>query len=203
MEKRMRINSSVIIELRRQRAWSQQQLADVACVSLRTIQRIESSKKASQESIKAIAAAFDITVNDLLESNAARKPSKKLKLAGAILIFLSVIASLFIIANVNAEPLMIKLQVTSDEQTTNVQLIHESGQTGEMIIDSEFKLELTPTIIHDNKIRIETQIFEASKDGDFELVSSPTVITDDRTRATIKLDTPSQTHYVIHLTPHL
>jgi len=203
MKIQMKINSSMIIELRRQRAWSQQQLADIACISLRTIQRIESSKKASQESIKAIAAAFDITVNHLLEPDTSSKQSRKLKLAGGILLAFSFAASLFIMTNVNAESLMIKLQVTSDDKTTNVQLVHDSGQKGKVIIDDEFKLEITPTIIHDNKVSIKTRIFETNESGDFELISSPTVITDNRTKATIRLDTPKQAHYTIILTPHL
>ena len=47
---------------REQRHWSQEHLADLAGVSLRTLQRIESGETASQESIKALAAAFDVDV---------------------------------------------------------------------------------------------------------------------------------------------
>jgi hypothetical protein len=47
-------------ELRRERSWSQEQLAEVSGLSLRTIQRIESSGKAGCGSINALASAFDI-----------------------------------------------------------------------------------------------------------------------------------------------
>ena len=46
-------------ELREKRAWSQEQLAGIAGISLRTVQRIESGKPASFESLKTIASAFD------------------------------------------------------------------------------------------------------------------------------------------------
>ena len=49
-----------------EKAWSQEQLALIAEVSVRTIQRIENGRPASFESLKAIAAAFDIDVKELL-----------------------------------------------------------------------------------------------------------------------------------------
>lgn len=45
---------------REQRHWSQEHLADLAGISLRTLQRIESGETASQESMKALAAAFNV-----------------------------------------------------------------------------------------------------------------------------------------------
>jgi transcriptional regulator with XRE-family HTH domain len=60
-------NSKRIRELREGRSWPQQQLADVADVSLRTVQRIESGKSATQETLSAIASALDVEVSTLLE----------------------------------------------------------------------------------------------------------------------------------------
>ncbi|MEC8232394.1 MAG: DUF4019 domain-containing protein [Pseudomonadota bacterium] len=62
----MKIDTQKLIELRNAKAWSQQHLADVSGLSLRTIQRIEKNQSASQESVKAIAAAFDGTPDMLL-----------------------------------------------------------------------------------------------------------------------------------------
>ena len=50
---------------REERAWSQRQLADVADVSLRTIQRLEKDGSASFETLMAVAQAFDIDVKQL------------------------------------------------------------------------------------------------------------------------------------------
>lgn len=52
-------------KLRQQRNWSQEQLAQFSGLSLRTIQRIESGHKASLESLKSIAAVFDVDVATL------------------------------------------------------------------------------------------------------------------------------------------
>lgn len=49
-----------IRSLRLDRAWSQEHLADLAGVSVRTIQRLEQGHPASLETTKALAAAFDV-----------------------------------------------------------------------------------------------------------------------------------------------
>ena len=71
-------DSEKIKSLRVRRAWSQEQIADIAGVSHRTIQRIEAGSKASFESLRAIAAAFDLDVNEILEKpQPARKQAQE------------------------------------------------------------------------------------------------------------------------------
>ena len=55
----------VIRELRLEKGWSQEQLAEMAGVSSRTIQRIENGCEVSIETIKCLAAVFEIDFNDL------------------------------------------------------------------------------------------------------------------------------------------
>lgn len=45
---------------REERHWSQEHLAELAGIGLRTVQRIENGEKASHESVMALAAAFDV-----------------------------------------------------------------------------------------------------------------------------------------------
>ncbi|WP_435929327.1 2TM domain-containing protein [Dryocola sp. BD613] len=56
---------STIKALRLSRAWSQEQLAELSSLSVRTVQRIENGGQASLETLGAIAAAFDLNVADL------------------------------------------------------------------------------------------------------------------------------------------
>ncbi|HEY4342542.1 MAG TPA: helix-turn-helix domain-containing protein [Steroidobacteraceae bacterium] len=58
----MKLNSAVIRQEREKRAWSQEHLAGVTGLALRTIQRIEATSSASYESASAIAAVFDLPV---------------------------------------------------------------------------------------------------------------------------------------------
>lgn len=47
---------------REERHWSQEHLADLAGIGLRTVQRIEKGEPASRETMKALAAAFNVDV---------------------------------------------------------------------------------------------------------------------------------------------
>lgn len=58
----MKIDTALLKQERSKRAWSQDHLAQVAGIGLRTIQRIESSGLASNESIASIATALGTTV---------------------------------------------------------------------------------------------------------------------------------------------
>lgn len=60
--------------LREQRAWSQQQLAEICAVSERTIQRVEQGESVAFETLKAIAAAFNLDVSELVEK-APKEPA--------------------------------------------------------------------------------------------------------------------------------
>lgn len=61
----MKINAELVLELRTKKSWSQEELALVAGVNLRTIQRIEKEVTASLQTKKALASAFSIHISDL------------------------------------------------------------------------------------------------------------------------------------------
>lgn len=55
----------LVQKLRLQRGWSQQQLADLSGLSIRTIQRIENGQSASIETMKSLASVFEIDFTQL------------------------------------------------------------------------------------------------------------------------------------------
>ncbi len=59
-----------IKELRKQKHWSQDHLAQISGLSIRTIQRIERDQKAGFESLKALSSVFDIEINELQRETA-------------------------------------------------------------------------------------------------------------------------------------
>ena len=65
--------------LRENRCWSQEQLAELSGLSLRTIQRIEGSNRVSLDSMIALAAAFEIDVVTLERELAMDKTSSEWK----------------------------------------------------------------------------------------------------------------------------
>lgn len=57
----------IVKKLREQRNWSQEQLAKMAGLSLRTIQRVEAGNKASLETLKSLASVFEVELTKLTE----------------------------------------------------------------------------------------------------------------------------------------
>ena len=64
----------MIRKLRLRHGWSQDQLAQMAGLNTRTIQRIERGHKASLESLKALAAVFEIELSQLTQEIEMDKP---------------------------------------------------------------------------------------------------------------------------------
>lgn len=57
----------VVKKLRQKNNWSQEQLAILCGVSLRTIQRVEAGNQASLETLKSLASVFEIEISKLTE----------------------------------------------------------------------------------------------------------------------------------------
>lgn len=57
----------IIRKLRLERGWSQEQLAEMSGLSVRTIQRIERGQKPGLESLKCLAAVFETEVANLMQ----------------------------------------------------------------------------------------------------------------------------------------
>lgn len=55
----------IVRKLRLEKGWSQEQLAEISGLSVRTIQRVERGQKPSLETLKSLAAVFELNVSDL------------------------------------------------------------------------------------------------------------------------------------------
>lgn len=71
----------ILKPLRLEKGWSQEQLAEIAGVSLRTIQRIENGAACSLETAKALAAVFDTKPDTFLHSPEKLPPQQMEQLA--------------------------------------------------------------------------------------------------------------------------
>lgn len=69
----------IVRKIRLQRGWSQEQLAELSGLSVRTIQRIERGQTPGLESLKSLAAVFEVQVSDLQQEH-EMTPSAKLTL---------------------------------------------------------------------------------------------------------------------------
>ncbi|MFN3214667.1 MAG: helix-turn-helix domain-containing protein [Henriciella sp.] len=76
----MKPNAEKIKRWREERLWSQEHLADLAGIGLRTVQRIENGDSASHDSVMALAAAFNVDVSALTfdaEAEAAKAAQRE------------------------------------------------------------------------------------------------------------------------------
>jgi transcriptional regulator with XRE-family HTH domain len=71
-------SSNQVKQLRLQRAWSQEQLAELAGLSVRTIQRIENGDRPGLETLSALAAVFEVNVADI--TGDSRRATKSLSI---------------------------------------------------------------------------------------------------------------------------
>ena len=55
----MELRGDIVKEMRLANSWTQQHLADICSVNLRTIQRVENKGTASLETVMALCVAFD------------------------------------------------------------------------------------------------------------------------------------------------
>ena len=73
----MKVDSSFIRQQRERRAWSQEHLAEVTGLGLRTIQRIETTGAASYESARSLAAVLGVDVAALRVEAPVPAPSRR------------------------------------------------------------------------------------------------------------------------------
>jgi transcriptional regulator with XRE-family HTH domain len=89
----MLINAGVVRNRRSARGWTQQQLADVTGLSLRTVQRVEANGNGSHETVAALCAVLEVERDTLLrEAVAASQALTHRWLGGAMAGLLGAIA---------------------------------------------------------------------------------------------------------------
>ena len=88
----MEVSSERVREARMARGWTQQQLAEIANLSLRTVQRVEKQSVASNETVSALSAVLEIPRTELMTLNpnqpghaAAERSMGRLLAAAALL----------------------------------------------------------------------------------------------------------------------
>jgi len=182
----MKINSQLIISERDKRAWSQQHLATVTGLALRTIQRIETNGSGSYESVTAIASCLGVPISKL-RANSNRKQSL-LSRPGIAKATGSVVAAsllgglaIFAIQGVLAEQLLLDVGITiSDQDDLNyykTQYWLDEGEELDLPMEGVFNLLVVPTILEDGKVIMSVKLYEYHQDRGYELTGEPKVIT--------------------------
>lgn len=184
----MQLNKDQLRREREVRAWSQSHLAEVAGLSMRTVQRIENTGSASLESAKAIAAAFDTQVEALLpaQSAAPAKPSmvKRLSLVAAALC--SALLAFSWWSHAYAEQVMVDVAISAGEKSiASAHLLNEVGEPSEMKVDDVLKVTVTSTKV-DGNIFLDAQVYFFNGKS-FELKANPKLLVANKQSAAVTM----------------
>jgi transcriptional regulator with XRE-family HTH domain len=182
----MNVDSSYIKAQREQRAWSQEHLAEVTGLGLRTIQRIETAGSASYESARALAAVFGVDVATL-RARAGGGPRLSIPLRPflCVLAALAASATLFVATRSFADQVLLDVGIKRsaaipgstgvDTREWFTQVVVDDGtwvpEVNDMRLE-ELRFTIVPKLLPDGPILIEMQIFEREGDGEV-LVSAP------------------------------
>ena len=200
----MQIDSKRIRSEREKRAWSQEQLAEVAGVALRTIQRVETSGAGSYETAKAIAAVFEVDVSDL---RSAVEPTPRLSrraryLSAAAAASLLVAIGAFLARDAVAREIALAVTLSlNGTELGNHRLVVDEGKNSEIRLEGQAKVILTSVINADGSVAVSMRVYEFA-DQQFALVSTPKLFVRDNDEATVNVTSVQGNVFRIAVKPH-
>lgn len=201
----MQLNKEQLRREREIRAWSQSHLAEVAGLSMRTVQRIENSGSASLESAKAIAAAFDTQVEALLpaEAEIPKRKSITKRLSLLVAILSSGLLAFSWWSHAYAEQVMVDVAISSgDKSLASAHLLNEIGEPSEMKVDDVLKVKVISTKQNDGNIFVDAQVYFYNGKS-FELHSNPRLLVANNQSAAVTIEGVDGKALHFIFTPHL
>ena len=213
----MKVDSKLIRAEREKRAWSQEHLAEVTGLGLRTVQRIEATGAASFESVRALAAVLEIDAARLRvagdvapQGRASRLFAWRLRTAlGAAAAAIAIGGGLLVAGTGFAEQIMLDVGISMTDAQNDVRawktraLVDEGTlvrDVNDLTIFEKLKVQVVPTVTDDGHIFIAAKVYVFAGAG-YELVSSPSLITENGKQAGIKVTTSDGTLLEFEIKP--
>lgn len=189
----MKINKEVLRRERELRAWTQSHLAEVADLSMRTVQRIERTGDVSMESASALAAALNVELTVLMAQSdvAGAVPAKSLRytLWSVLGLIGSMLVALGWWSTAAAEQVMVSLSIETEEQTySSMLLLNEIGKESEMELDNQFRMSVS-TQRQGEHLLLTANIYHYV-DNEYRLFSSPAILVEDQKPASMRVVFP-------------
>ncbi len=194
----MKVDSSYLKAQREQRAWSQEHLAEVTGLGLRTIQRIETTGTASYESARSLAAVLGVDIaelRDLREPAGGPRISVPLRPLLGVLAVLATGGGLFLANNGFADRVLVDVGVALKTTTPGSAAVETGEWFTQFIVDDgtgvndlrfqELRFTIVAKLLPDGPILIEMQIFEQKADGLESLVTAPRLVIADGQKAEV------------------
>lgn len=190
----MKINKEILRRERELRAWTQSHLAEVADLSMRTVQRIERTGDVSMESAGALAAALNIDLAVLMEApitpdEITPAKSRPYKLWSAIGVISAVLVFAGWWSSAAAEQVVVSLSIEASGRVySDMMLLDEIGRESEMTLDNQFRM-LFSTNRQGEHLLISAKIYNFVEDG-YQLVASPAMLVEDQKPVSMQVTVP-------------
>jgi transcriptional regulator with XRE-family HTH domain len=194
----VQINSQRVRTEREKRAWSQEQLGMAAGLSLRTIQRVETTGAGSLETLKSLAAVFSIDVSELRAAEPAAadgsaRPGARPRWHSARAGYAALASALVLVAgglfatNVFGSQVHLDLVLTlNDKQLGRHQLTTTPGRGGEIVYGGQLKIVVIPTVTSDGSILISMRVDDIAT-TQYVRIGEPKVLAHDGGEAKLSL----------------
>lgn len=196
----MQVDAQLIRNERLKRAWSQEQLAQVSGLGLRTIQRIENGENASLETVKALAAVLELPVEQLLvDSPRPNAPAtlSRFRLfkpwpafAAGCVTTLITMGGLFMMQGAAADQVDMDVAIrVDDEDVARSRVIGEDGAEVVLDVSEIVRLSITPSVTENGTTRmvlLEAKVF-LFEDGEYKQLSNPRIMTLNGQKAVFKI----------------
>jgi len=199
------LNTEKLREARRRRAWSQEHLAAVSDLGLRTVQRVEQTGKASFESARSLAAALELEVEQL-RAQPLRAPRRRRPIVATLGAALAAALGFALTTSSVAEPLLLDFDVARSDQASGDEVRHvgrietRKDSVTEVEVEGHLKLVVIPTVEPDGRIRLSSKLYEL-RDSDYVLLAKPELTTDLEKEAAIVFGVDGGKLYTLKLTP--
>lgn len=201
----MKIDSSYIKAQRARRAWSQEHLAEVTGLGLRTIQRIEKTGAASYESARALAAVFEMDVAELRVVPPVVVEPRRVNLSlrqvlGVVGALVTGGALLVTTSTFAADKVLMDLSVavdskTDEDQSLATRVVVDDGTLVPEVNDlklGDLRFSIVPRVQAGDRILLEVSIYERRGDEEF-VVSEPRLIALSGESASVVFDDDART----------
>ena len=199
----MQIDSDRIRSEREKRAWSQEHLAEVAGLALRTIQRVENTGAASYETAKAIAAVLELEVSEFMVPVATKRtawsrPVRYASVAASLLMA----AGVFFVRDARAGQVKLDVELTlNDQKLSQHHLTVEEGKGAEIRLEGQVRVVVTPTITADGNILLSIRLQEFAG-SELVAVGNPQLLAYDDRAAAVSVTSAKGNVFRIEIKPH-
>lgn len=197
----MQIDPNRIRTERERRAWSQEHLAEVSGVSLRTIQRVETSGSASYETARAIAAVLEVGVAELQVRPAAEPRPLARRWHVGLAASLVVVLGAFFFGVANAGEILLDVGLTlNKEKLSQSQVVATEGKSAEIRLEGQVRLFVNPIVTQDGSVLLSMRVEEPAGSRWVE-VGEPKIMVVNGNEGLVKLTSPKGNVFEIAVRP--